>query len=734
MSKKKSAKGAKASKGKTPAAKPADPAAMPVPPEPTKVPISAAKGRPMLTWVGKRPLAHVTAFPAQRVERHDALRISGIDQPSVLADDARKQLFEDLRGQCNEECWKDAPFINGLWTPEIGGLLLHGDNKDVLAFLLANGYRGKVNLVYIDPPFDSGADYIRRVALRGTKNGAKLDGEHYSAGEQLQYTDIWANDNYLQFMFERLQLLRELLTPNGCIFLHCDWHKGHHLRCLMDEVFGVDGFRNEIVWQRIYAHSDSTRFGVVHDTILYYTVGDAPVFNKQYRPHTDSYIQSHYSQTDETGRHFRLVPLDAAGPGPARRFGERTIAPPNGRHWAWSQERIDEGLRVGRIVFASTGKPNIKMYLDETEGTVVQSIWDDLEPVNPASRELTEMPTQKPEALLERIVRAASNPGDLLLDCFLGSGTTTAVAQKLGRRWIGCDINKGAIQTAVKRLRGIIAEQMATARRTAADARQGVLFGNGTEGEPLLPKPCAFGFTVWRVNDYDLQIQHNEAVNLACEHIGIERTRSDSYFEGTLGKKLVKIIPFGHPLTPLDLEELRRELDARPDEDRNLTVVCLGMELAAKAWIDDWNRLRKGKNAVNKIDVIELRTDPKYGRFIKHEPAAARVKIARTKRGGKDQIVVEIQDFISPTIVERLREHAGLLSPKIEDWRAMVDCVYIDTAYNGSVLNVALADVPERKADLVTGTYELPAPPGETAVAVKIVDMLGEEILIAATV
>jgi hypothetical protein len=166
-------------------------------------------------------------------------------------------------------------------------------------------------------------------------------------------------------------------------------------------------------------------------------------------------------------------------------------------------------------------------------------------------------------------------------------------------------------------------------------------------------------------------------------------------------------------------------LDARPDEDRPVTLVCLGMELAAKAWIEDWNRLRKGKDSVNRITVIELRTDPKYGKFIKHEPARAKVAIARKK----DKLVVEIEDFISPTILERLSQQAGLLKPKIDDWRAMVDCVMIDPAYDGKVFNVALSDVPEKKPDLVAGRYELPAPTGKTPVAVKIIDMLGEEVL-----
>lgn len=239
------------------------------------------------------------------------------------------------------------------------------------------------------------------------------------------------------------------------------------------------------------------------------------------------------------------------------------------------------------------------------------------------------------------------------------------------------------------------------------------------------PQPAQLAFTVWRVNDYDLAIQHNEAVSLACEHIGIQRTRTDSYFDGTLGKSLVKIIPFGHPLTPLDLEELRRELDARKDEDRAVTVVCLGMEFSAKAWIEDWNRLRAGKDSVNRITVIELRTDPKYGKFMKHEPATAKVKVAR-KEG---IVLVEVEDFISPTIIERLQQQAGLLQPKIDDWRTMVDCVMIDPAYDGKAFNVALADVPSKKTDYVTGRYEVPGPEGKTMVAVKIIDMLGEEVL-----
>lgn len=380
--------------------------------------------------------------------------------------------------------------------------------------------------------------------------------------------------------------------------------------------------------------------------------------------------------------------------------------------------------KTNRTVRTTAGAIGVKYYLKPLPDnkylaeSAVDNFWEDVPGLGITPSEWLNFPTQKPEALLERVIRAFSNQGDIALDCFIGSGTTAAVAQKLGRRWIGCDINKGAIQTTGKRLQTIMQEQIAEEKK-----RQPQLVST----EQDTPQPAQLSFAVYRVNDYDLAIQHNEAVNLVCEHIGIERTRADRYFDGTLGKRLVKIIPFGHPLTPLDLEELKRELEARPDEERDVVVICLGKELAVTQWLEEWNRLRKKGNVPNKIEIIELRTDPKYGKFIAHKPAQAKVHIERVK----EKLVVEIQDFISPTIIERLKEQAGILAPSIDDWRAMVDSVMIDPAYDGMVFNIAVSDVPEKKADLVVGRYELPAPKGKTTVAVKITDMLGEEVVVA---
>ena len=264
----------------------------------------------------------------------------------------------------------------------------------------------------------------------------------------------------------------------------------------------------------------------------------------------------------------------------------------------------------------------------------------------------------------------------------------------------------------------MIKEQAAELKQT----KQQALLGD----DDTAPTPAQLGFTTWRVNDYDLQVQHNEAQELACTYLGVTRTKTDGFFHGTLGKALVRIVPFEHPLSPEDLELVREELEARKDEDRAIKMVCLGVEIAAQAWLDEWNRLRKGKATANRIDVIELRDDPAHGGWLNHTPAEAKVSIARKK----DRIVVSVDNFISPTIVERLKQQSGVLTPKIDDFRAMIDSVAIDTAYDGRVFNVVEVDVPEKKTDFVTGRYELAAPSGETTVAVRITDMLGEDVLV----
>ncbi|MFZ1574717.1 MAG: site-specific DNA-methyltransferase, partial [Chromatiaceae bacterium] len=405
----------------------------PAPKQGTEVAVAKAKGRPMLTWVGKRPLGRVMAYPAQLIERYAAAN----GEP-------------DSRGPAD---WSDWP---AAFPP--GGLLFHGDNKDVLAHLLANGFRGRVKLIYIDPPFDSGADYVRKVQLRGPKGTLKIGGEDYALGEQIQYTDIWSNDNYLQFIYERLLLLRELLSQDGIFILHCDSSRGHYLKCVLDEVFGFDSFINQVVWKRSDAHSDvgqgAKHFGTVHDMLFFYSSSLDHTWNTLYTALPDTTIAQWYRNIEsETGRRYNKA--DITGPGGAVKGNP--VYEWNGitRAWRFSKERMEEMGAQGRLVYTVSGMPYQKRYLDESKGVPLQDWWDDIQMIRGIQRRgESHYPTEKPEALLDRIISVTTKPGDLVLDCFIGSGTTAAVAQKLGRRWIGCDINKGAIQTTAKRLQG----------------------------------------------------------------------------------------------------------------------------------------------------------------------------------------------------------------------------------------------------------------------------------------
>ena len=660
----------------------------------TEITIKKAKGRPMLTWVGKKPLTRVRAYPAQAVESftEETLAVAeGVDWSQ----------------------WPDS-------SPQ-GGLLFHGDNKDVLAHLLANGFRNKVKLIYIDPPFDSGADYVRKVELRGAKGTTKLDGEEYTLGEQIQYTDIWANDNYLQFMYERLQMLKDLLAEDGSIYLHCDWKRVHLLRCIMDEVFGAENFRNELVRVKCNPKNSKRKaFGNVHDNLLFYVKGEGPqrTWNIQREEVGSEDIKRLFDKTNEEGRAYTTVALHAKG----ERKGEtgqqwRGISPPIGRHWAYVHKELDRLDSVGLIEWSSTNNPRLIRYADENNGNLIQDIWTMKDPV------ADEYPTEKPSILLERIITGSSNTGDLILDCFVGSGTSVDAAQKLGRRWIGCDINKGSIQTTSKRLQATITQQAQEAKRQQTNHTQGSLLPETTENNES--KPAQNNFHVNRVNDYDLQIQHNEAVDLVSDHLGITRNRTDSDFDGTLGNKLVKIIPFNHPLSPPDIEEVKRVLSSRPEEERNIVMVCLGTEIAARAVIEQHNKNRP----INKLEIIELRTHPKYGGIIKHEPLSAEISV---KKEGQE-LIITIEDVLSPSILQRLNKDEGLFRAQITDWRAQVDTVLIDTNYSGEVFNITHSDVPERKKDMVLGEYCVPLPAKGSVIAVKIIDMLGEEVICVET-
>ena len=301
--------------------------------------------------------------------------------------------------------------------------LFFGDNYNVLCNLLTT-FKEKVDLIYIDPPFESQANYSKKILLKGMQ---QIDPIY-----ERQYEDKWSHNDYLQFIYERLQLLYTLLSPTGSIYVHCDWRKAHHIRLMLDEIFGEEQYRNEIIWKRGTvkgAKAKGKQFARNHDTIFYYTKSSEYTFNRQYIPFEKDYIKR-FNKNDDDGL------------GPYRddqAIGTRSI------------KAIEEMKKNGRI-FEHKGKLRIKTYLKDLPGIVVDDNWGDIAEVNVRSKARTMYPTQKPEKLLERIIKTSSNEGDLVLDCFSGSGTTVAVAAKLGRSFIGVDNNMCAIQTAVERL------------------------------------------------------------------------------------------------------------------------------------------------------------------------------------------------------------------------------------------------------------------------------------------
>jgi site-specific DNA-methyltransferase (adenine-specific)/adenine-specific DNA-methyltransferase len=380
-------------------------------------------------------------------------------------------------------------------------MIIFGDNLQAMKSLSELKRAGKlcnsdgtpgVRLMYIDPPFAT------RQEFRGTE-------------DQKAYQDKITGARFLEFLRKRLVLMRELLAEDGSVYVHLDTKKVHYVKTLLDELFGESNFRNEIIWKRQSAHSDtkqgSAHYGRLHDTILFYTRGPTFVWNPQFEEYEDSYIETFYRHKDVHGRAYRLSDLTAPKPGgdtlyewrvkqserdgvwiadlddeyknPKRASKYKGVTPYRGRFWAYSKANMVEFARQGRLLHTRDGMPQYKRYQDEMPGRLLQDIWTTVSMGSGAS-ERTGYPTQKGEPLLWPILQSSSNPGDLVLDAFAGSGTTCAVAEKLGRRWIGIDCGKLAIYTTQKRMLNL--------RRDV-----------GNKGPALKPQP----FTLYNAGLYD---------------------------------------------------------------------------------------------------------------------------------------------------------------------------------------------------------------------------------------
>lgn len=366
------------------------------------------------------------ALPLQKIETIDEPR----SRAEAIGD--QKVLFA-----LNEQAQKLGDFRNQL---------IWGDNKLVMASLLKE-FQGKIDLIYIDPPFDVGADFTMDVPIGDGEETIEKD---QSTLEMVAYRDTWGKgtDSYLQMMYERLLLIRELLAEQGSVYVHCDWRVNSELRQVMNEVFGRENLQCEIAWKRRHAHSNADTIGIIHDSLLFYTKSSTFTWNPQYVPYEEWYVERYYRYTDEkTGRRF-LSRSVTGHKGVNKEFEWRGLTKP----WRYAVETLESLDAEGRLFWTRNEEPRFKQYLDEMPGMPIQSIWTDIKFVDSWSPEATGYATQKPEALLERIIQASSNEGDLVGDFFCGSGTTGVVAERLGRRWVMSDLGRFGIHTSRKRL------------------------------------------------------------------------------------------------------------------------------------------------------------------------------------------------------------------------------------------------------------------------------------------
>lgn len=393
-----------------------------------------------LVWNGKTNEVTNVVLPFQTIEQVDEPRAEKVE-------DTRLQfgLFDfDQRGRQ----------IKG-WTNK----LIWGDNKLILSSLKNGPLReeieanGGIKLIYIDPPFDVGADFSMDIEI-----GDETLTKYPSVLEELAYRDTWGKgaDSFIAMIYERLSLIHNLLSPDGSIYIHCDWRLNSQMRLVLSEIFGDQHFRNEIIWRRTSAHSDSKQgaksFGRQHDSILFYSKSPNFIWNQQYVPYDQEYIDTNYRMIDENGRRFQAVDLSAAKGGGDTSYEWKGYKLKSGRFWAYSKANMEKFDKDGKLYYTNSGLPRLKYFLDEMPGVPAQDLWVDVKPLSSQAQERLDYPTQKPESLIERIIKTSSNEGDIVADFFAGSGTTLAVAEKLRRKWLGSDLGKFSVHTTRKRM------------------------------------------------------------------------------------------------------------------------------------------------------------------------------------------------------------------------------------------------------------------------------------------
>ena len=716
-----------------------------------------------LVWNGKTNEVCNIVLPFQTIEQVDEPRA---EKPADTA--MQMSLFDvDARGRQ----------LKG-WTNK----LIWGDNKLILSSLKNGPLReeieaqGGLKLIYIDPPFDVGADFSMDIEIGGdtfTKRPSIL--------EEIAYRDTWGKgaDSFIAMIYERLILMRDLLAEDGSIYVHCDWRVNSYIRAILGEIFGQDNIRNEIAWRRSYSHNDGNRFGIITDTIFWFSKSNQWVYNKVFIPRTDEETAQEYPHLDAvTGQRFKSVSMNAAGQGEARHFGNQgLLSPPKGRHWIWTQDRIDKALADGIIFFSSNGVPRYKQFAEDIEGKQVQNLWTDFMAVSSQANELLNYPTQKPEALLERMIKVSSNEGDLVADFFCGSGTTAAVAEKLGRKWIVSDLGKFGIHTTRKRMIGVQRELKAEGKDYRAF--EILNLGKYERQHYIGVNPNL------REAEQQKQLAEKEAafVDLILRAYRAEKTDGFATFHGKKAGRLVAVGPVNLPVTRLFVEEVI--LECRQKHITRVDILgfefemglfpnvldearAKGIDIAPKyipAEVFDKRAVEKNQVVFHDVSFIEVKpqvTPDKKGRpatvaveltdfsvfYSQDSIAQAEAALGKANKPGS-KIVVE-----KGQIVKLIKDKKGVMSREqlTRHWTDWIDYWSVDFDFESKreiirEQNAATGKVEEKwtgdyvfenewqsfrtKKDRSLELQSIPheAAPGRRKIAVKVVDIFGNDTM-----
>jgi adenine-specific DNA-methyltransferase len=629
-----------------------------------------------LVWNGKTREVCTTILPFQTLEH--------IDEPRKEKQED-EELALDTRGRQ----------IQG-WTNK----LIWGDNKLILSSLKSGALRrqiedaGGLKLIYIDPPFDVGADFSMDIEI-----GGETFHKEPNLLEQIAYRDTWGRgaDSFIAMIYERLILMRDLMHSEGSIYVHCDWKINPIIRLTLDEVFGRNNFRSEIIWKRTSGHSDAGRYGSSHDVIQYFTKGESWTWNQPYQAYDKDYLESYYRYTDPNGRKWMSGDLGAAG---LQGGGYDYVWKGVRRIWRVPVSTMERLEKENRIYYTKNGIPRIKRYLDESDGMPAQDIWSDIESLRSWHTEKSGYETQKPESLLERIIKASSSEGELVADFFGGSGTTAAAAEKLGRKWITTDLGKFAIHSTRKRLIGIQREQKAAGKSFRAFE---VLNLGRYERQAYLN----VGGRLSAKKKVDaLARKEREFRDLILKAYKAQPLEGDAFFHGKNAGRLVVVGPINLPVGRLFVEEVivecRKRQASRADIlafefEMGLFPAVLdeakskGIDLAPKTIppeVFDKRAVEKGQVRFHDVSYIEAapRYDKKSKLTVSIELTDFSVyytqglvdAIAADLKEGKSEVVCEQGKLIKVTKDKQGIVTRDILTKKWTDW---VDYWAVDFDY-----------------------------------------------------